>query len=328
MNTKYLHLLPHGPAALFLLLFVLVQSGQSQPFNPGAPEILVDTESEFYMNPVWSPDGEHIAFTSSEFRGIWTVAAEGNDIRQITDEHAVGYGFSWSSDGSAIAGRPARYEERHRLNAIKVYEVSTGAEQILKDYTRERTGLPQWTDLDQKIAVPQRESFELIDSGIEATDRPKRVIDESVVLSRDNRIEKTAIPDLQSEVVREFEDSRILNTTISPDGSKIAFQLIGEGLFVMHADGSNLRDLGRAEHPVWLPDGEFLIAMTTEDDGHRITNSEIYAIEVESGERHALTTHDNMGEVTIPLYPTISPDGQRIAFGDNETGRIYTMTIR
>ena len=32
--------------------------------------------------------------------------------------------------------------------------------------------------------------------------------------------------------------------------------------------------------PVWSPQGHYLIAMITEDDGHDITGSEIYAIDI------------------------------------------------
>ncbi len=233
MDVRYLRCITHGSTVLFLLLFVVVQIGQSGPFTPGTPEVLVDSEAGFFMNPVWSPDGGQIAFTSAEYRGIWTVSTDGKEFRQLTNEDAAGYGFSWSMEGGTIA-------------------------------------------------------------------------------------------DLQTVVIRDFGDSRVLNTTVSPDGLKMAFQLMSEGLFVMESDGSNLRELGHAEHPAWGPDGTFLVAMVTEDDGHRITGSEIYAIDTESGERHHLTSHTDL----IALSPTVSPDGRYVTFSDYESGHIYTMPIR
>jgi len=324
MNTRIQRYLLPVPVALFFVLLLNMQNGQAQPFSPGTPEILIESESRYFMSPKWSPDGSKIAFTSGEYRGLWTATADGNEIEQLSPDESAGYGFSWSSNGSSILSRTASYEDRHRLHAIKRFDVETKTEHVLKDYTRERTGVPQWTDMDQRVAVPMRESIEMLESGIEPANRQKRLLDEAVLISRDTKIEKSPVSDEQPEVVVDLEDRRILNITPSPDGSVIAFQVIGEGLFLIDADGSNLCELGRGEDPTWTPDGEYLIAVITEDDGHHITGSEVFAIEISTGERHHLTSHTDL----IALQPTVSPDGNRIAFTDSETGHIYSMSIR
>ena len=311
-------------AALFLLVCSTAGNAQNQPFNPATPEILVDEGASYHMNPVWSPDGRHIAFTSAEYRGIWTVPADGGTPRQITDEAAAGFGLSWSSDGSAIATRTARFDDRFRHNAIKVFEVETGAERTLVDYRRGQMSVPQWTDLDQRIAVQIQRNVEILETGLEPARRQKQLRDEAVVVPRDNRIEKIDIAANETVVVEDFGDRNILNVVPSPDGSVIAVQVMGEGIYVIDADGSNLCEIGRAEHPVWSPEGRYLIAMITEDDGHHITGSELYAIDITTAQRYHLTGHTDL----IALHPTVSPDGRKVAFGDPNTGRIYTMTIR
>ncbi len=324
MNNGIQNYLLPVPVALFFVLLLGFQNIQAQPFSPGTPEILIESESRYFMSPKWSPDGSRIAFTSAEYRGLWTASADGSEIEQLSQDESAGYGFSWSSDGSSILSRTASYEDRHRLHAVKRFDVETKTEHVIRDYSRERTGVPQWTDMDQRIAVPMRESIEMVESGIQPADRQKRLLDEAVLVSRDNRIEKTPVADEQPEVVVELEDRRILNITPSPDGSVIAFQVIGEGLFLIDADGSDLCELGRGEDPAWTPDGKYVIAVITEDDGHHITGSEIYAIDIDTGERHHLTSGTDM----IALHPSVSPDGTRIAFTDNESGNIYAMPIR
>ena len=310
--------------ALFAVALAATSHAQTQPFRPGAPEILVDGGASYYMSPVWSPDGRHIAFTSAEYRGIWTVPAEGGTPRQITAEDAAGFGFTWSSDGSAIAARPARFDERYRHNAIKVYDVETGSENTLIDYRRGQVGLPQWTDLDQRIAVQVQREVELLETGIAPARREKQLRDEAVLFPRNNRIEKISLAADATEVVEDFGDRNILNLVPSPDGSVIAVQVMGEGIYVIDADGSNLCEIGRAENPVWSPEGRYLIVMITEDDGHNITGSELYAVDITTAQRFHLTAHTNL----IALHPTVSPDGNTVAFGDPNTGRIYTMSIR
>ena len=62
-------------------------------------------------DPVWSPDGEHIAFTSGKDRdpvvgghwGLYVMAADGKNRRKLTgDSFAAGYP-AWSADGKRIA---------------------------------------------------------------------------------------------------------------------------------------------------------------------------------------------------------------------------------
>ena len=323
MNNRLFYFKPFL-AALFVLVLASASQAQTQPFNPGTPEILVDGDASWFMSPVWSPDGRHIAFTSAEYRGIWTVPAEGGTPRQITNEDAAGFGFSWSSDGSAIAARPARFDERYRLNAIKVYEVEAGSERTLIDFRRGQMSLPQWTDLDQRLAVQVQREIEIVETGMQPAVREKQLHDEAVLIPRNNRIEKITLAAEVTDVVEDFGDRNILNLVPSPDGSAIAVHIMGEGIYVIDADGNNLCEIGRAENPVWSPEGRYLIGMITEDDGHNITGSELYAIDITTARRFHLTAHTDV----IAMHPTISPDGQLVAFGDPNTGRIYTMSIR
>ena len=103
-----------------------------------------------------------------------------------------------------------------------------------------------------------------------------------------------------------------LDPAFSPDGRWIAYRSDcgGGGIFVMGATGEARRriaDFGYA--PAWSPDGQEL-AVVTEQLGaptSRSSNSELWALRLDSGARRLVSTHDAMG-------PTWSPDGHRIAF--------------
>lgn len=307
---------------LIAFLYATVPA-HAQPTSPGEPEPLISSDTTPFMNPVWSPDGSHIAFTTSNHRGIWIAQENGEGLTQLSDDESAGYGFSWSSDGRSVAATTTRQEDRRRLHAVKVFDLETNSEQIISDYSRERTGIPQWTDLDQHIAVTRGETIKLLDSGKEPASRPRQMQDDAVLASRGNEVLLMDRADMEKQIVRQFDDRRITHMQPSPDGSKVAVHVLGRGVFVMNADGSGLQELDKGERPAWTPDNNFVIVMETEDDGYQITASELYAVDVDSGERHLLTEHTDL----IPLNPSVSPDGSRIAFHDGQSGVIYTLEI-
>jgi serine/threonine-protein kinase len=112
--------------------------------------------------------------------------------------------------------------------------------------------------------------------------------------------------------------------TWSPDGSRIAFAApVADGfqLFVVNADGSNVRQLthtkGSALDPAWSPDGSE-IAFHTDQGGNTSSTSTLSVIHPDgTGERVLLSRAGNVGR------PAWSPDGSRIAFRIDDA--IYVM---
>jgi TolB protein len=106
--------------------------------------------------------------------------------------------------------------------------------------------------------------------------------------------------------------------TWSPDGKQIAF---GRGIhdeqavFVMNADGSNVRQLTtwalRAGQPDWSPDGERIVFYSNRD-GPTTTSANLYSIGADGSGLRQLT-HARGGK-TQYLSASFSPDGKWIAF--------------
>jgi TolB protein len=101
--------------------------------------------------------------------------------------------------------------------------------------------------------------------------------------------------------------------TWSPDGSRLLFRASWpgeEGLYVVNADGSGLRQLG-ADHAAagrgaWSPDGDFIAYASTRYHPER----ELYLMESRTGRIAVqLTDNDVMDD-----GPAWSPDGRWIAF--------------
>lgn len=287
------------------------------------PVKFVGGDGSYFMHPVWAPDGSRIAFTGSNYQGLWVINPEGSGVRQITDEPAAGYGFEWSSDSRAIVSRVAKYKEKYRYNAIKVFDLEKDTARPLTDYRTLMPGLPHWADADEKVYMYGRGKLEIFGSGKKATPLQKRSANKQIYFLKNDHIAVGNITTKEYNVFEPIKGRRYINMVVSPDASRIAFEIIGGNLYVMNIDGTELIDLGEGHRPQWAPDSRHLVYMITQDDGHKYLSSEIYSIKIDGTEKVKLTSTDNK----LEMNPSWSPDGKKIAFDVMGEGAIYLIEL-
>jgi Tol biopolymer transport system component len=84
-----------------------------------------------------------------------------------------------------------------------------------------------------------------------------------------------------------------------------------------------LRSYGRGTAPYWSADGSLLLFERTEDDGHEIVASDLYAVDLDGG---CGVMQITATDTQIERRPAIAPDGKSIAF-DDDAGSIFTAPI-
>ncbi len=316
-------LLLTAKALLLPVMFFMMQSSLlAQPQPAGEPSVLISSPMHNFMNAMWSPDGQTIAFSTDNFNGIWLADADGRNIRQLTDDGAVGFGFSWSPDGRFILGRPAVYENRRRYHQVKIYDVNTKQQEVLVEKARDLYGLPAWSPDGSKVAM-------VLDGDIEfkTSEKLQKISSETrrrVIYAINGKLFNINQVTRSDVEINAFEGRTIFNVRISPDQSKVAFQVQGKGLYVLDIDDSGLKNLGHGEHASWLPGSDYIVVTMVEDDGHYITGGELYAVDVATGEYHHLTGHTQ----AVALKPAVSPCGHWVAFDNPNDGNIYIMELR
>ncbi len=260
----------------------------AQPRSASAPVKLIESASGL-MAPVWSPDGSKIAVTADNYTGILVADANGKNLRSISTEPGAGYKMAWSKDGKQIMGRVNVYEGSKVNHQTKAWAVADGS-LTRKGEVMRSAAAPMWEKTGSAYDI--------------------MVQDPAGAVQR--------IAGLNG-----YTNAIVINPALSPDGSTVAFQIPGHGVLLCDANGENVREFCAGSHPQWLPDGENLIVTRVSDNGSTFTASDIYAVSVANGQEVLLTGNTDI----IPLTPTVSPDGKKVAFENAADASIYVINL-
>ncbi|MBC8066476.1 MAG: PD40 domain-containing protein, partial [Chlorobia bacterium] len=115
----------------------------------GGRAVPVTNHIEMDDNPIWSPDGEWIAFASNRYgnNDIFVVPADGGKTQRLTWHSGNDVPNDWSGDGKTIIFRATRDES---VNGIYGVDVATGkTRQYVLDYLA--VGSPKFSADGRKI---------------------------------------------------------------------------------------------------------------------------------------------------------------------------------
>lgn len=234
--------------------------------------------------------------------------------------------YTINPDGTALTAFPAiapvPYTPSFNRDATKIlfssyYNIFSSSSQIFRmdangSNLLQLTNLASPTNLNPYVFTP---SYNHDDSKI--------VFETDVDFTRGSQMLQIYTMNADGSGLRRltFNDGLNFSPSFSPDGSKIVFSCWRFrdnifGIYMMNADGTNLVRVtpGQEEYPKFTRDGSKIV----------YSNGDVWITSLDGFNKVNLTNNP-----AYDAYPTISPDGTRIAFASNRTGNyeIYVMNI-
>lgn len=271
--------------------------------------------------PIWSPDGNSIAFFSD--RGgnpdIYIMEPDGSQVEQLTRDTFASLYFtkspddrnpSWSPDGNQIAFESGRNNLKVTYVDHDIYVMSADGSSVQRltndgaDETR-----PRWSPDGNSIVYVKKDYLSA-----------QGLVENSAWDIYVMNVDGTQQMQLTHDLANELEPSW------SPDGTRVAFISDRNGqnfdIYVMNADGSNVMQLtddsANEFGPVWSPDGTQIV-FSSDRNG----NVQLFMISIDGSNLVQLTK-----DTSNSAYADWSPDGTHIVFeSDRDTGyaNIYVM---
>ncbi|HKY26735.1 MAG TPA: hypothetical protein VJM12_02180, partial [Pyrinomonadaceae bacterium] len=283
----YMMMNPRAPSTLWV-----VPSGGGEPrqltqagMPPGG-----------HGGPAWSPDGQRIAFSGSgEGEVVWSVSADGKDLKRISGQITGTSDAVYAPDGRAIYFTA---DTGWSLYKVDLSEAGDPIGEPVKFFT------PGGQHM-RKLAI--------------AADGKNLVY---CAMTTMNNIwtlplaPKTNVVTGKPVQLTQHANTCELGPAISPDGKTIAYWTFATGvpsqIWTMDADGRNQTQIttNSGSIPWWFPDGS-RVAFKAD----RENQTGMWAINIEGGKERRIIEFSEHAE-----WSRLSPDAKRVAFVSRRSG--------
>lgn len=210
----------------------------------------------------------------------------------------------WSPDGTSLLITHPGY---NGVNVMKMDDYSIHKVSAASTYNA------KWIS-DHEVLCGAKEETQLLDTTTGKTVGTFAGLDMPIAVVKDGSL-------TVAEHVISVENDVIFNAVTSPDNNFVAYESLKNGIYVVDVQNGKSVHIGQGNNPSWMPDSTGIVFDRALDNGHEITESNIYYADVNGQVKVNLTQNLSL----IAQRPSVSPDGQKIAF--DAQGSIFIASL-
>jgi Tol biopolymer transport system component len=292
-----------------LLLGIFGQFATAQFIAVESTKLLKFNDNSAYFYPRFSPAGDYLLVSSSNYQGLKSYDFTTKTMTSITEDAGAGYNTQISTDGKSILYSKTVFVKNLRNNSLVQVEKATRSKKQLSAVSRE-TLTPHFATNAPTYVVGKK----LVRPNVtKAETKP--------IITIEDRKMVLYTAESRKELIPNGADASYIWPVISPDGQKIAYTVMGKNTFVCNINGKEAVSVGYINAPQWL-NNNWLIGMNDKDEGGRIISSDLIAVSSDGKKQQKIAIPDGK----MALYPAADIEGKRIAFS-TEKGELYILSI-
>ncbi|MAT58686.1 MAG: hypothetical protein CMF23_12010 [Ignavibacteriae bacterium] len=293
---------------LIILLFLITTIAAQNLKVTSIEKINVD--GDFYY-PQFGLQENEIYFTKTNYQGIYKLDLNSNQVKILNDDLSSGYEF-------VIVNERIYYRAEEIINNRRFFKY---VEQNLNSLQKN-----DLSDFERNISTPKIFGNQLVKvnadnqfENLKTTSAFQKANSKNVLIANNKLLvnDESGIRELNI-----FDNGYYLWASLSPDQEKILFHYSGKGTFVSDLQGNIIKELGNANYPSWSSDGNYIIYMNDEDDGHQVLSSDVILYNYQSDEVQNLTSQFD----DLAMFPRMSNQMNKIVFSDMNGG-LYIINL-
>lgn len=255
-----------------------------------------------------SHDGSFAVINSSN--GLVKVDLASGNTTQIAQSASFS-GIKISEDGSTVVFKQPSFQGKLRYTSLKSVNLNTGRETVIVAPSRNLQGFSVANN--NVIAVNKGKSTLKSLNGATAASAPVASINRGALNVTVNGVTRNISP--QGTTGMSY-----LWPSVSPDGNKVLYYLVGQGAFVCNLDGSNPVHIGTVRAAQWY-DNNVIVGMQDTDNGEVVTASKLVAFSIDGKVMQSLTAESSMA-----MYPAVSGDGAKVSYV-TPAGELFILNV-
>jgi Tol biopolymer transport system component len=349
MKNKKLVLALIGLALFLALVYVVVESQQAKDTKGTTQSVVPLAHFETTLigkgsSPKWSPDGTKIAFISED---EWLTIADADGMGENKKVAPHNFGtFDWL-DSSTFIVTSSEFKEENGKRVSEIWKMKTittgGRESLIVEdiapYRQEHDiSVPYFLKdgtvgyYEGRFTLPGKDKvFKVIKPGklkqLRATKELRATTPDGYVGT--GPILLKSIDGSVNKVITKTKTAYSF-PQLSPDGTKIATNIMRGDIVVLDTSGNELANLGRGiilyrgTTGCWSPDSKQIVYNLTKESEYYIEASEIFIVNWDgTGKKQITDTPDE-----VELEPIWSPDGTKILCRSDNANKIFVIKVR